>query len=221
MLSSSWVRGKPFRQGVWGERGKEQMSLKLLVSVTLDLGILAEPQPNACTVSILRVWKPAQGRRWCVQGPSDGDGQHRDQNPNLRGSGNLDGEVESTGRQMGSWSAHLCCPPAAVHDLCGTMDPFCGRLTLFPWTGMEEGWSQDDSSALHLLCILFLLLLCQLPLRSSSIRSRRLGTPAPVHGIEQQTSVFSRARWSTSAWGEGRVQWDRDGVCLAQGLAGT
>ena len=47
--------------------------------------------------------------------------------------------------------------------------------------GGEEGWlrcSQDDSSALHLLFTLFLLLLHQLHLRSSGIRSRKLGTPA-------------------------------------------
>ena len=34
--------------------------------------------------------------------------------------------------------------------------------TIFPWTGGGEGgreWSGDDSSALHLLCTLFLLLL--------------------------------------------------------------
>ena len=35
----------------------------------------------------------------------------------------------------------------------------------------------DDSSALHLLCVSFLLLLHQLHLRSSGIRSRKLGTP--------------------------------------------
>ena len=40
-----------------------------------------------------------------------------------------------------------------------------------------KGWFQDDSSALHLLCTLFLLLLYQLDLRSPGIRSRRLGTP--------------------------------------------
>lgn len=36
ILGSSWVRGKDFRQGMGLEREKEQMSLKLLVSVTLD-----------------------------------------------------------------------------------------------------------------------------------------------------------------------------------------
>ena len=61
-------------------------------------------------------------------------------------------------------------------------------LTLFPGTGMEDGWPQDDSSALHVLCILLLSLLHQLHLRSSNIRSRRPGTPVLVHGIEQQKS---------------------------------
>ena len=41
-----------------------------------------------------------------------------------------------------------------------------------------KGWFQDDSSSLHLLCTLFLLLLHTLHPRSSGIRSRRLGTPA-------------------------------------------
>ena len=44
-----------------------------------------------------------------------------------------------------------------------------------PW---DEGWFWVDSSALHLLCILFLLVLYQLHLRASGIRSRRLGPPA-------------------------------------------
>ena len=101
ILGSSWVRGKAFRQGMGLEREKEQMSLKLLVSVTLDLGILTAPQPNASTIPTLRVWKPAQEKRWLTQCPSDGNGRHWDQNLNLRGSGNLDGKVESTGGRMG------------------------------------------------------------------------------------------------------------------------
>ena len=35
----------------------------------------------------------------------------------------------------------------------------------------------DDSSSLHLLCTLLLSLLHQLHLRSSAIRSQKLGTP--------------------------------------------
>ena len=57
---------------------------------------------------------------------------------------------------------------------------------LAPGTGVLEdnfstdrcrGWFQDDSSALQLLCILFLSLLHQLLLRSSGIKSWRLGIP--------------------------------------------
>ena len=40
------------------------------------------------------------------------------------------------------------------------------------------GWFGDDSSALHLLCNYFLLLLHQFYLRSSGIRSWRMNTPA-------------------------------------------
>ena len=58
----------------------------------------------------------------------------------------------------------------------------------FPHELEKWGWFQDDSSALHLLCTLFLLLLHQLHLRSSGIRSRRLGTPlsavSPGHGYQ-------------------------------------
>ena len=45
---------------------------------------------------------------------------------------------------------------------------------------MNQGWRwfRDDSEALHLLCTLFLLLLHQFHLRSSEVRSQRLGTPA-------------------------------------------
>ena len=42
----------------------------------------------------------------------------------------------------------------------------------------EQGWFQDDSSGLHLLSILFLLLLLLFHLRLSGIRSWSLGTPA-------------------------------------------
>ena len=45
---------------------------------------------------------------------------------------------------------------------------------IFPWTEWEGGF-WDESSTLHLLCTLFLLLLHQLHVRSSDIRSRRLG----------------------------------------------
>lgn len=42
-------------------------------------------------------------------------------------------------------------------------------------TGCAGGWFQDDSRALHLLCTSFLLLMHQLQLRSSGIRSKKLG----------------------------------------------
>ena len=43
------------------------------------------------------------------------------------------------------------------------------------------GWFGDDSSTLHLLCILFLLLSHQPHLRSSGIRAQRSGTPALMY----------------------------------------
>ena len=49
--------------------------------------------------------------------------------------------------------------------------------TIFLWTRVLAGWFQDASSPLHSLCTLLLLLLYQLHLRSSGIRSWRLGTP--------------------------------------------
>ena len=49
----------------------------------------------------------------------------------------------------------------------------------FPLAGGGCGGTVlDDSNTLHLLCTLFLLLLHHLHLRSSGIRSQRLGTPA-------------------------------------------
>jgi len=49
--------------------------------------------------------------------------------------------------------------------------------TVFPWTGCR-GWFGDHLSPCHLLCPSFLLLLHQLHLRSSGIRSWKLETPA-------------------------------------------
>ena len=61
---------------------------------------------------------------------------------------------------------------AAVPNLFGTRDWFHGRI-FFHGPGLGRGeWFQDDSSALHLLYTLFLLLShFQLHLRSSGIRS--------------------------------------------------
>ena len=47
------------------------------------------------------------------------------------------------------------------------------NFSMNPW----GGWFGDDSSTLHLLCTLFLLLLHELHLKSSGLRSRRLGAP--------------------------------------------
>ena len=47
-------------------------------------------------------------------------------------------------------------------------------------------WFQDDSSTLYLLCTLFLVMLHQLHLRLSGIRSQSLGSPGlshPTYGI--------------------------------------
>ena len=63
---------------------------------------------------------------------------------------------------------------AAVPNLFGTRDWFCERV-FPPSGGGSGGWYQDDSSALHLLCALFLLLFHQLHLRSPGIRSQNLG----------------------------------------------
>ena len=56
---------------------------------------------------------------------------------------------------------------AADPNLSGTRDWFHGRhFFQGPSWGFQGPWFQDDSSALHLLCTLFLLLLHQLHLRS-------------------------------------------------------
>ena len=64
--------------------------------------------------------------------------------------------------------------------LFGTRDWFHRRQFLH-WPGVKE-WFGDDSSVLHSLCILFLLLLLyHLHLRSSDIRPQRLETPKIWH----------------------------------------
>ena len=67
----------------------------------------------------------------------------------------------------------LLSPNTVVPNLFGTRDWFCGRQ-FFHGPG-DGGWFQDDSNALHWLCTLFLLL-HWLHLRSSGIRSWKLGT---------------------------------------------
>ena len=80
---------------------------------------------------------------------------------------------------MGSDSISRQCPElnhrTVLPNLFGTRDPFHGRQFFHGLGG--KGWFRDDSSALHLFCTLFLLLLHQIHLRSSGIRTGRLGTP--------------------------------------------
>lgn len=69
-----------------------------------------------------------------------------------------------------------------VPNLFGTKDRFWGRQVFHELEGGR--WFWDDLSTLNLLCPFFLLLLSQLHLRSSSIRSLRLRTSAlhsPAH----------------------------------------
>ena len=71
-----------------------------------------------------------------------------------------------------------CCPPGplpVVPSVFGPWDRFCRRV--FSRTG-EERWFQDDSSTLHLLYTFFFLLLHQLHLTLSDIRSQSFETPA-------------------------------------------
>ena len=75
----------------------------------------------------------------------------------------------------GTWaSTEKHCSRAGFPRLFGTRDRFCGRQFFYESGGW--GWFRDDSSMLHLLCILFLLLYW-LYLRSSGIRFWRLWTP--------------------------------------------
>ena len=78
-----------------------------------------------------------------------------------------------------------------VPNLCGTGDRFPGRQCFH---GLGVGmWLQDDSSAFHLLCTLFLLL-HQLHFRSPGTRSWRLGTPVVKHS----GSLTSKAQSETT-----------------------
>ena len=74
---------------------------------------------------------------------------------------------------------------AEVPSLFGTRDRLCGRQFSIDQDGRGDGFRMIRS-ALHLLCILFLSLLHQLHLRSSGIRSWRLGTP----GLRDKTLDF-------------------------------
>ena len=86
-----------------------------------------------------------------------------------------------------------------THQICGPQ-PFWHqglvlRKTIFPQTEWGGGWFQDDSSSLHLLCTLFLLLLHQLHLRSWGTRFQRLRMPAPESVSQFSHSVVSDFLW--------------------------
>ena len=71
--------------------------------------------------------------------------------------------------------------------------------TIFPHT-RNGGCFQDDSSALHSLCTLFLFLLHQFHIISSGIRFQRLGTPALRHsklnrGLQNTINADFCLRW--------------------------
>ena len=78
-----------------------------------------------------------------------------------------------------------------VPNLFGSWDQFRGRHLfhgLRVGEGVGQGWFGDDSSTLHGLCTLFLLL-HQLHLRSSGIRSWSLGTPASGYSKQMGQEV--------------------------------
>ena len=93
-----------------------------------------------------------------------------------------------------------------VSNLFGTRDQIYGRQVFYGpgvgWNGVRWGWFQDESSTLHLLCTLFLLLLHQLHLRSSGTSSWSLGTsaldPDKQRRLDQSVSQFSRSVVSDS-----------------------
>ena len=80
-------------------------------------------------------------------------------------------DVPGALRELIPWSPNFLAPGTGFME------------TIFPQTRWEGGWFQDDSSAPHLLCTLFLLLWHQLNLRSTGIRSWSLGTPVLTHCI--------------------------------------
>ena len=94
-------------------------------------------------------------------------------------------------------------------EICGQIQKIVGHIIqwslifLVPGTGFVKdnfsmdgawvgGWFQDDSSTLYLLCTLFLLLLQKLHLRSSGIRSQRLGISINItHCMSQPQTQFT------------------------------
>ena len=87
------------------------------------------------------------------------------------------------------------------------------------WVGDGFG---DDSSELHLLCTLFLLLLHQLHLRSSGFRSWRLGTPGLIYWVIE-INKYVRNRWLWfKLWFKGNKNklWINLSSCDSKGLDG-
>lgn len=81
---------------------------------------------------------------------------------------------------------------AAIPNPFGTRDKFHGRQ-FFQGLGWSRWCFQDDSSASHSLCTLFLLLLHEFHFRSLVIRSWRVGTPdlqSLLWGSEKQFIGF-------------------------------
>ena len=86
----------------------------------------------------------------------------------LKSSGDDSWRRHSSPRHHGTFCSRCC------DALPSSLQPFWNQgsvlqKTIFPWMGYR-GWLQDDSSALHLLCTLFLWLLHQLHLPSAGIR---------------------------------------------------
>ena len=91
-------------------------------------------------------------------------------------------------RSLWLWCGVVWC--GVVTSPFDAQDGFCGRqlfhrLVGLAGAGVRAGWLQDNSSSLHLLCTLFLLLLHHLQLKSAGLRSWRLGTPGVENVLDQ------------------------------------
>ena len=107
---------------------------------------------------------------------------------------------------------------SAVPNLFGTSDRFCERQLFY--RQLRGGWFWDDSSELHLLCTLFLLLLYQLHLKSSGFRSWRLGTPGLIYWVIE-INKYVRNRWLWfKLWFKGNKLWINLSSCDSKGLNG-
>ena len=106
------------------------------------------------------------------------EGTCLNQNRRVAGRG---GRARGRGELYTKGQAYQKSIKAAPSNLFGARDWFCEKKFFPPRTrvgGWWWLWFGDDSSVLHLLCTLFLSLLHELHLRSSSIRPWRLGAPA-------------------------------------------